>query len=78
MYRFEQGFWLVRPLGRMSTVIRLAITIGLVYGAYLEAGIFTALSLLFIFASIEWNGILSRMAIENSFLSILAELKRDT
>ena len=44
----------------MSKVIRFILTLALIYGTYTETGVFTALSLLFIFVSIEAQGWLTK------------------
>lgn len=48
----------------MSKIIRFILTLALVYGAYTETGVFTALSLLLIFVSIELNGWLTKRALD--------------
>ncbi|MBI2758775.1 MAG: hypothetical protein HYX49_08865 [Chloroflexi bacterium] len=48
----------------MSKVIRAILTLALIYGAYTETGIFTALSLLLIFVSIEVQSRLTKRALD--------------
>lgn len=48
----------------MSKVIRAIITLALIYGAYTETGIFTALSLLLIFVALEAQGWLTKRALD--------------
>lgn len=66
----------------MSKVIRWVLTIALTYGAYIETGIFTALSLLLIFVGLEANGWLTKRALDEgravqSFIeSTLAALRK--
>lgn len=48
----------------MSKVIRAILTLALVYGAYTETGIFTALSLLLIFVALEAQGWLTKRALD--------------
>lgn len=48
----------------MSKVIRFILTLALIYGAYTETGVFTALSLLLIFVAIELNGWLTKRALD--------------
>ena len=55
----------------MSKVIRFILTLALIYGAYTETGVFTALSLLLIFVAIELNSWLTQRAAD--LLSRLAK-----
>lgn len=48
----------------MSKVIRAILTLALIYGAYTETGIFTALSLLLIFVALEAQGRLTKRALD--------------
>ena len=55
----------------MSKIIRAILTLALIYGAYTETGVFTALSLLLIFVAIELNSWLTQRAAD--LLSRLAK-----
>ena len=46
----------------MSMIIRIILTLALIYGAYTETGVFTALSLFLIFVAIEAKGFLIKRA----------------
>ena len=48
----------------MSKIIRAILTLALIYGAYTETGVFTALSLLLIFVAIELQGWLTKRALD--------------
>ena len=48
----------------MSKVIRAILTLALIYGAYTETGIFTALSLLLIFVALEAQGWLTKRVLD--------------
>lgn len=48
----------------MSKVIRAILTLALIYGAYTETGIFTALSLLLISVALEAQGWLTQRALD--------------
>lgn len=47
----------------MSKAIRVILTLALIYGAYTETGIFTALSLLLIYIAIESQGWITKRAV---------------
>ena len=51
----------------MSKVIRAILTLALIYGAYTETGIFTALSLLLIFVALESQGWLTKRALDAAY-----------
>jgi len=48
----------------MSKIIRFILTLALIYGAYTETGVFTALSLFLIFVAIELQGWLTQRALD--------------
>ena len=48
----------------MTKIIRSILTLLLVYGAYTETGVFTALSLLLIFIYLEVNAVLVKRALD--------------
>lgn len=66
----------------MSKVIRWLIIIALTYGVYTETGIFTALSLLLVFVSLEINnGLIKRaldegQAVQDFIESTLAAIRK--
>ena len=48
----------------MSKVVRAILTLALIYGAYAETGIFTALSLFLISVALEAQGWLTKRALD--------------
>ena len=49
-----------KPKGNMQRLIRIILTLALVYGAYTETGIWTSICLLLITTSIELQGFLAQ------------------